>query len=137
MRFSRKAPGERCFIDQIAARQIDEEGMLLHPRQRRLPDQVFGLLVGDGEADDVVGPAKQLVERNMLDRGIIDGREGIGDQHLHAQRLGDRREITADAAIADDADAAACKLPAHHDIGHAARHDNPPSHATRRATGRP
>ena len=53
----------------------------------------------------------------MLDAGVVDASKGIGDQHLHAQYLGDISEITADAAIADDADAAAGELPAHDDIG--------------------
>ena len=46
--------------DEIAARQVDEEGMPLHARQRRFPDQVFGLLVGNGETDDKVGSDKQI-----------------------------------------------------------------------------
>ena len=80
---------QRGLIDEIAAGQIDEEGVRLHPRQRRLPDQIFGLFVGDREADDVVGAGKQIVERQMPDIGIADGREGIGDHHFHAQRLGE------------------------------------------------
>ena len=67
MRFSRKRRRQRRLVDEIAARQVDEEGMRLHARQRRLPDQVFGLLVGDGETDDVVGSDKQIVERHMLE----------------------------------------------------------------------
>ena len=57
----------------------------------------------------------------MPDRGIVDGHEGIGDQHLHAEHLGEAGEIAADAAIADDAKPAAGKLPPHHDLGHPAR----------------
>ena len=122
MRFSRNAADERRLVDEIAARQVDEERMRLHSRQRRLPDQVFGLLVGDGETDDKVGTAKQIVERHMLDAGVADGRKGIGDQNLHAQHLGDISQVTADAAIADDAEAAAGQLPAHDDLRLALRH---------------
>ena len=66
------------------ALQDGEEILPLHPRQCRLADQVFGLLVGDGKAHDIVGAAEQIVERHMLDAGIADARKGIGDQHLHA-----------------------------------------------------
>ena len=61
--------------------------------------------------------AKQIVERHMPDAGVADGRKGIGDQNLHAQHLGDPGQIAADAAIADDAEAAAGQLPAHDDLG--------------------
>src|SRR6187399_504028 len=30
---------QRRFVDEVAAREIDEDGMLLHARQRRLADQ--------------------------------------------------------------------------------------------------
>ena len=53
----------------------------------------------------------------MLDSGIADGRKGIGNQDFHAQHLGDLSQVTADAAIADDAEAAAGQLPAHDDLG--------------------
>ncbi len=106
------------LVDQIAARQIDEKGVLLHPRQGRLPDQILGLFIGDGETDDIVGARQEIVERHMLDCGIADGREGIGDQNFHAQHLRNRRQMAADAAIADDAEAAAGQLPAHYDVRH-------------------
>ena len=137
MRFSRNAADKRRLVDEIAARQVDEERMRLHARQRRLPDQVFGLLVGDREADHKVGTAKQIVERHMLDAGVADGRKGIGDQNLHAQHLGDISEVAADAAIADDAEAAAGQLPAHDDVRLALRHGSRPSRVKRRATDRP
>ena len=57
----------------------------------------------------------------MADRRIVDRHKGIGDQHLHAERPGKADEITPDGAIADDADAAAGKLPSHHDVGRPAR----------------
>ena len=41
---------------------------------------------------------------------------GIGDKDLHAQCFGDLGEVAADAAIADDAEAAAGQLPAHDDL---------------------
>ena len=76
---------QRGLVDEIAARQVDEEGMRLHARQRRLPDQIFGLLVGDREADDKIGSCQQIVERHMLEVLFADGRKGIGDQNFHAQ----------------------------------------------------
>jgi len=36
---------------------LTEEGVGLHARERRRVQKVLGLLVGDGEADDVVGLA--------------------------------------------------------------------------------
>jgi hypothetical protein len=113
--------GQGLLIDQIAARQIDEKGVRLHPRQSRLPDQIFGLLIGDREAHHIVRAAEQIVERHMFDIGVVDGHEGIGDRDLHAQRLGDERQRPADAAIADDAKTAAGELAPHHDLGLAAR----------------
>ena len=106
---------ERRLVDEIAARQVDEERIGAHPRQRRLPDQIFGFFIGDRETNDKVGSAEQIVERHMLDAGVADARKGIRDQDLHAQYLGDISEVPADAAIADDAEAAAGQLPAHDD----------------------
>jgi len=40
MRFFAQRCRQRRLIDEIAARQIDEEGVRLHTPQRRLPDQV-------------------------------------------------------------------------------------------------
>jgi hypothetical protein len=64
MRFSRNAADNARLVDEVAARQFDEEGVPLHARQRRPPDQVFGLLVGDRETDDKVRSDKQIVERS-------------------------------------------------------------------------
>ena len=75
-----RTPRRRRLVDQIAARQVDEVGMRLHPRQRRLPIR-FSVCSGNGEADDKVGPDKQIVERYMLETLFADGRKGIGDQN--------------------------------------------------------
>jgi hypothetical protein len=88
MRF-RASRRQRRLVDEIAARQVDEEGMRLHARQRRLPDQVFGLLVGDSETDDKVGSAQQIVERHMLKSCSLTVAKGIGNQNFHAQHPGD------------------------------------------------
>ena len=53
----------------------------------------------------------------MLKILFADGRKGIGNQNFHAQHPGDLSQVTADAAIADDAEAAAGQLPAHDDLG--------------------
>ena len=57
----------------------------------------------------------------MLETLFADGRKGIGNQNFHAQHPGDLSQVTADAAIADDAEAAAGQLPAHDDLGLALR----------------
>ena len=74
-------------------------------------------VIGDRETDDKVGTGQQIVERHMLDVRLAHARKGIGDQNFHAQHLGDPGKVAADAAIADDADAAAGQLPAHHHFG--------------------
>ena len=53
----------------------------------------------------------------MFDPRVVHGREGIGDQNLHAQGDAERRQVSADAAVTDDAEAAAGELPPHHDLG--------------------
>jgi hypothetical protein len=111
MRCSRNAAKSR-LIDGIAARQVDEERVRLHPRQRRLPDQVLGPFIGDRKADDEVGLAQEIVELHVLNIGVIDGRKGIGDQNLRAQHLGDSGKVAA-----ENAEAAVGQLPIHDDRG--------------------
>ena len=111
---------QRRLVDQIAARHVDEEGVRLHAGEGRRVQQVLGLLVGDGEADHVVGAAQQLLHRQLLEAPVVDLGVGIGHQHRHAHRRQHRRQLARDAAVADDADRAAGKLPADLDLGLAA-----------------
>ena len=112
--------GERRLVDQIAARQIDEIGRLLHRREGRSVHQVFGRLVGDGEADDEIGARQEIGQRDLRQPRGDDFFIGIGDQHRHAEGEREVGEIFADHAIADDADGCAFQLPAHARLRHAA-----------------
>src|SRR5712692_5986858 len=103
-------PLERRLIDQIAARQIDEERTRLHLRESRGVHQILGFLGRDGEAYHEVGFGEQRVERRLTDAGRRDGLVRVADDHLHAERLADRREISADDAIADDPQGGALEL---------------------------
>ncbi len=99
--------GQCSLIDQIAPGQIDKKRVRPHARQGCLPDQILGLFVRHRETNDVIGPCEKILKRDMLDISVIDSDEGIGDQNRHAQRFRDRRQIAADAAVADDAETAA------------------------------
>jgi len=109
---------QRSLIDEIATGQIDEECVRPHLRQGGLPDQILGLLIGNGETDDIIRTRQQIVERHVPDRGIADRCEGIGDQNFHAEHFCQSGKVAADAAIADDAEPAAGKLPSHPDFRH-------------------
>ena len=117
------------LVDEIAARHVDEEGIGLHAPEGRLAQQVLGLLVGDGEADHVVGARQKIVERQLGEATIVDLGIGIRHQHGHAEPGQQRRQGARDAAVADDADRAAAELatdpdlrsPAGVIVGHGAR----------------
>ncbi len=78
IRFSRNAAASAASSTRLPRDRLMKTAWLLHARQRRLPDQVFGLLIGDSEADDEVGSGQQIVERHMLkaqlDRSQTDRR---------------------------------------------------------------
>ena len=112
MRPSIKTSASAVFVDQVAARHVDEEGVGLHAREGRRVHQILGLLVGDGEADHVVGAAQKILQRQLDEALVVDLGVGIGHQHRDAERGEQRRQRARDAAIADDAHRAAAELAA-------------------------
>ena len=60
---------ERRLVDQIAARQVDEEGGWPHVRESGGVHQVLGRLIGDGEADDEIRARQQVLERTCATPG--------------------------------------------------------------------
>jgi len=61
----------------------------------------------------VVRIFEQRLKIDLAEGGFGDGDVRVGDQHLHAHRRGERRQGTADRAIADDPDRAAAELSPH------------------------
>ena len=91
--------GERGFIDNAATRGVDDAGALLHRRQLFRADHVLGLRRQRQIERHNVGLAQQ--GRDVDD---IRSRNGVVDQHLHAERDGALFDFLAERAIADDAE---------------------------------
>jgi len=99
---------ESRFVDEVAARDVDEESAALHARERRVVHQVLRLGRRGREAHDVIRRREQLGQFHLLDplpRGNAHVR--VGDEHPHAEHRAQRCEAPADGAVADDAERAA------------------------------
>ena len=103
--------GQRVEIDHGAAAVVDQERARLHRAQLLLADHAGGLRrLGHMQADDVA-LRQQLLQ--LLDRLGIAMAELVGavvKDHAHANGFGERRELRADIAVADDAERLAADL---------------------------
>ena len=110
-------PRERGFVDDRSARGVDEICGALHPRQRRLVDQVSGVRGERAVQRHDVGGGEQLVERHRLGP-FHHRRTGTPGQigHADAKRRGARGDGAADPAEADDPELLAAQLGAEHEI---------------------
>ena len=98
---------DRAFVDDAAARAVDEHGAALHCRDPRGIEQI---LRRSGERDvqaDHVGRRHQRVERDGAHAGTPE--RGVGGielrvvcDHRHADRTGQRRGPPADRAETDE-----------------------------------
>jgi hypothetical protein len=103
--------GQRLVIDRETARQVEQQAAGPHPGQLGGADQsvVLRPLV-HVQRHDVRG-RQQLRQRAAAAR--VAQREPVGDieiAHRHAQRLGQHGHLAPDAAVPDDAEAAAPHL---------------------------
>ena len=111
---------ERRLVDEVAAREIDQECIAAHEPQLRRADQIFGLLRRHRQRQYEIGALQQLVELDLLDLAVLDHDVRVVDQNLHAERQGEIGDAAAKRAVADDAGGGAGELAAPGDRrGHA------------------
>src|SRR4029079_12824953 len=91
--------GQSRFIDETAARGVDENGGRLHFLSLRGADHVLGLRRERHMQSNNVALAQDGVE---IDETRL--REDVEGQYLHAERLGTLADRLAKRAIADDAE---------------------------------
>ena len=101
------------FVDQVAARGVDEVGARLHLRQRPAVDQVLRRVGRGRQADDEIRRREQVVESETAKPSCIDSRMGIVHHDVDAEGERQLAEIAADLAITDDADRGAPQLATH------------------------
>ncbi len=97
---------ERRLVDDLAARDIDEDRIVFHQRQLGCPDQSFGGLGQCGADHENVGGAQQFVE--PFGRGdpigrLVAGAAPVDRVDLHAKGAHQPRRRNADRAKAEDA----------------------------------
>ena len=81
-------PCQRGLINHRASRGVDQVRSPLHPRERLLIDQVFGLRRHRTVQRDDVGGREQPIERHLCGVGDIgNGARRIGDRHAERRRL--------------------------------------------------
>ncbi|MND93617.1 hypothetical protein D3C80_858090 [compost metagenome] len=103
--------GQGVDIDDVTARQVQEQGARLHLRQLgRADDQGVVLAPVDMQADHV-GLGQQGVQRAHAP-GVAQGQtfRQVVEDDPHPQVLGQDRQLRADGAIADDAQGLAAQL---------------------------
>ena len=104
--------GERVEVDHRAAAVVDEVGALLHrARSRRAPIMPCGRRrLRHVQAHDVAcaSSSPRLPTGSVLPWRSLSVRSKIDDPHAHG--LGQRRELAADIAVADDAQRLAAHL---------------------------
>ena len=94
---------ERRLVDEVAAREVDEERVGAHEPQLRRADQVLGLLGGHRQRQHEIGALQQLVELHLLDLAMLDHDVRVAHQHLHAERQRQLADAAAEGTVADDA----------------------------------
>eukprot|EP01022_Parablepharisma_sp_SALTPOND_P029698 TRINITY_DN743_c1_g4_i1.p1 TRINITY_DN743_c1_g4~~TRINITY_DN743_c1_g4_i1.p1 ORF type:complete len:1335 (-),score=475.41 TRINITY_DN743_c1_g4_i1:5534-9538(-) len=100
------------LVDEAAARGIDQDGAILHARQRGGIDHVAVLGGQRAMQREHVGAGEERLQVGQLHagRGFLGKR--IVRQHLHAQRHRRSRHAATDGAKADQAEGAALQLQA-------------------------
>src|SRR5215472_6950279 len=105
---------KRVLVDDLAARDVDEERAGLHQRQPPRVEQICRFRPQRGADRDRVAARQHLVERgervDALDLGIRRTRAAVGGDNAAAERRGAARYLAPDAAIADDAERRAAHL---------------------------
>ena len=108
-------PGQRRLVDDRAARRVDQIRRPLHPRERRLVDQVPRLGRQRHVQRDDVRRRQQAIERHRA--RCAGSAAGARDVQRRACRTPPRaRPRPADAAEADDAELLAAQLGAEHEV---------------------
>ena len=95
---------ERDFVDQFAARCIDEKGRRLHPFKGVCIEHVFCFRIRRGKADHIVGGGKKVFQTKLDQRRICNVCTRSGDHYSHTQGKRQLANIATDLPIADHAD---------------------------------
>mmetsp|Transcript_21575 Transcript_21575/g.73159 ORF Transcript_21575/g.73159 Transcript_21575/m.73159 type:complete len:209 (-) Transcript_21575:460-1086(-) len=110
--------GQCIFVDDFAAREVQDGSVLLHLRQQRLADQTLGVLVVRRVQRDVVGLRRHSVDAQHLHlrareaQSTLHRERRVVPDDLHAQRQRRVRHRRADGPEADQAQRLAHELPA-------------------------
>ena len=102
-----KRATERRFVDQLAARGVDQSDARLALREAVVVEEMLRLRRGREVQREVVGRRAQLVERHQFD--AEPGRDFLRDERIvrdeaHAERTRPLRDFLADASQAGDAE---------------------------------
>src|SRR5205807_10551887 len=95
------------FVDQLAARGVDDPDARLAPRESRVVEQIFRFRRGRQVQRQVVRGRADLVERHQLDAeagGNLFGNIRVVGDDAHAEGAGALRHFLADAAQTGDAE---------------------------------
>ena len=122
-----KGAGQRCLVDQAAARHVDQHRLWLAALQKRVVDQPFGPLVQPQREDDEVEVGKRVMQlleadpavRQLALRVAGSGRP-VGEllplsrasercHQPHAEHAAEPPDLPADRPVADDADGRAAQ----------------------------
>ena len=99
--------GERSFIDDSAARAVDDSHSLLHLRERRRADDAPRVVGQRSVHGDEVGVREKLVEADQLNAdatGSISGQNRIVADHFHLEPDRAVRDDAPDVTEANDAE---------------------------------
>ena len=110
---------QRCFVDQPAARAIDDANALLGLRQRLAVKDAAGLIGQRRMERDEVGARQQLVQRDLLDAELdraIGRQERDRTPRPSSEAMGAVGDDRADVAAADQAERLARELDAHETV---------------------
>ncbi|MCG3162255.1 MAG: hypothetical protein JMDDDDMK_03496 [Acidobacteria bacterium] len=107
---------ERLFVNQTAARAVDDAHAAFHFSEGRLTDDAARFFGQRRVNGDEIRPLEDFVERGKFDaraRGDIFGDERIVSDDLHRQPLGARGDDLADVAESDHAQSFSGEFGAH------------------------
>ncbi len=108
--------GKRGFIDNSAARAVDDTHAFFHAGKRGRPDYPAGFAGERRVHRDEVRSGDQLIQRHQLDsqpRGRFGSEDRVEPDYLHLEPRGPVRDDPADIAETDHAESLVADLGAH------------------------
>ena len=108
-------PKQIAFMDELAARAVDNADARLGERKGPRVDQVVSFRGQRGVKADEVALLQNLIERRQLDvllAGKHGGNVGVVSQHVHRKGLGQARYLDSDLAETDQSESLRAQLDA-------------------------